>query len=82
MEQQKERIHKNRMPHFDYGHEKIDYMSISKNSMVPHDLSQNKGATKERQQNGLELRKSHFLFGTDLSPHKKSDIMGTQSNVS
>lgn len=82
LEQQKDRIRKNRVPHFDYGHDKVDYNSISKKSMVAHDLSQNIGAAQERKQNGLELRRSHFLFGTDQSPHKKSDIMGTQAHVS
>jgi hypothetical protein len=30
----------------------------------------------ERQNNGLELRKSHFSFGTDQNPHQNTDLLG------
>ena len=44
--------------------------------MKPHDLTQIKEGNVERQQNGLELRKSHFTFGTDEHPCKPEDVMG------
>lgn len=60
---------KNRVPHFTAGNDKIDYLSSAKNQFVAHDLSLIKESNLERQTNGLELRKSHFTFGTDENPH-------------
>jgi hypothetical protein len=67
---------KNRVPHFSNGNDKIDYLSCAKNQFVAHDLSLIKQGNIERQNNGLELRKSHFSFGTDKNPHQNTDLLG------
>ena len=38
-----------------------------------------KESNLERQTNGLELRRSHFTFGTDKNPHSQADLLGTNA---
>ena len=36
---QKDRVQKNRIPHYDFGRDSINYQSIAKNNFQAHDLS-------------------------------------------
>lgn len=53
------------MPNYDFGRDLVNYQSMAKNNFHTHDLSQAKLAQKERAKNADDVRKSHFLFGTD-----------------
>ena len=45
---------------------------MTNNNFHAHDLSQAKQAQLDRAKNGDDVRKSHFLFGTDQNPHMKN----------
>jgi hypothetical protein len=53
------------MPNYDFGRDLVNYQSMAKNNFHAHDLSQAKEARLDRAKNGDDVRKSHFLFGTD-----------------
>lgn len=60
----------NRKPHYDLGRDATNYTSTAKGGFQEHDVT---GATQVRQtmQNfSKDVRKSHFLFGTDVDPDK------------
>ena len=71
LQEQRDRVTKNRKPHYDFGRDSVNYQSIAKNNFHAHDLSQAKQAQIDRAKNSNDVRKSHFVFGTDANPHTK-----------
>lgn len=65
---QKDRVQKNRMPHYDFGRDAVNYKSIAKNEYTTHDLSQAKQSQLDRATNAKDVRQTHFLLGTDGRP--------------
>ena len=66
---QRDRVIKNRQPHYDFGRAQLDYQTIAARQFQQHDLSQVKQSKIERINNGKDVRKCHFVFGTDANPH-------------
>lgn len=64
---QKDRVAKNRVPHYDFGRTPVDYKTSVQNQFTKHDLSQTNLSKIEAMKNGKDVRQSHFLFGTDTS---------------
>lgn len=54
-----------RSAQFQYGTDKTDYKTSVGQNFIKHELSQVAEAKQERQNNGADLRKSHFMLGTD-----------------
>ena len=54
-----------RSAQFQYGTHKTDYKTSVNQNFITHDLGQVAEAKKERQENGADLRRSHFMLGTD-----------------
>ena len=75
LQEQRDRVQKNRMPHYDFGRDMVNYQSMAKNNYQAHDLSQAHEAKIERSKNSNDVRKSHFVFGTDVNPHHKVAIL-------
>ena len=57
---QKERVYMNRVPHYDFGRDKIDYGTINAGQFTKHDLSQVHASKIAALDNGKDVRKSHF----------------------
>ena len=75
LQEQRDRVRKNRQPNYDFGRDLVDYRSIAKNNFQAHDLSQCKQAQLDRAKNSSDVRKSHFLFGTDQNNQSMVPIM-------
>ena len=72
LQAQKERVTKNRVPHYNFGRTPVDYQSSMKGQFREHELIGVNQSKIEAANNGKEVRKSHFIFGTDQSEHKKA----------
>ena len=59
----------NRKPHYNFGRTKVDYQTSNKDKFTEKDLSQATQSKLDAVANGQDVRKSHFLFGTDASEH-------------
>lgn len=57
---QKDRVQKNRQPHYDFGSHQNDYQSIAKKDFLQNDLSQTIQASLDRKKNSKDVRQSHF----------------------
>jgi hypothetical protein len=71
---QRDRVARNRMPHYDFGRDPVNYQSTAKNEYHSHDLGQAVQAKQERAENARDVRKSHFLLGTDSPSHMSHKI--------
>ena len=60
------------MQNYSYGRDPVNYQSVAKHVYGEKNLNQTMLARQEREANGKDLRKTHFLFGTDTSPHAKN----------
>ena len=74
---QKDRVINNRKPHYNFGRTKVDYQTSNKDKFTEKDLSQANQSKLDAAANGQDVRKSHFLFGTDASEHKKDQVNQT-----
>ena len=69
---QKDRITSNRVPHYDFGRHAVNYQTSNKGQFTQHDLSQAMKSKMEATRTGIDVRKSHFMFGTDTDQGRKS----------
>ena len=81
LKEKRDRVQRNRVPHYDFGRDTTNYQSIAKNNFQAHDLSQAKQTQLARAKNSSDVRKSHFLFGTDSNPHSKTLMPNAVSNT-
>jgi len=58
---------RNRVPHYDFGRTPVDYQSSNKHQFTEHDLSQANQSKIDAANTSKDVRKSHFLFGTDTA---------------
>ena len=74
-------VQKNRIPNFSAGRDKRDFVSSANTFLVPHDLGAITQSNLDRKANGLELRKTHFDFGTDVDPHSTKELMAAKTKT-
>jgi len=72
---QKTRVSKNRVPHYSYGRDQVNYLTVSKEVHSNYGVSNT--ASVERAQNGKDLRTTHFWFGTDKNTSAPDNLYRT-----